>query len=156
MPTDKPQTTVYPSSRVWAVCPRSSTYANLALECWARLMTATPLPMLSRQQWCLLADLLNATMVDAGWTAEMLCQEIGDGARLDGLARKWLGDGKTGQIGLRTLLAAVETLDYAGLYATITAVQWYWQHHETVDLNADDWWTIEFRARHAAEAREQA
>jgi hypothetical protein len=120
-----------------------------AIECWAEAMRrvgAEVAGMFSRQAWCLLADVLNGTWtLDRNWTGHVLAIEVSDAARLDGAGEKWFGKGA--ELKVKGLVVGLADLDFVQAHAVLLAVRWFWEHHEKIDIQKDDWWTPAFRAR---------
>lgn len=140
--------TIYPGPQARAIAAWNSPAGNLAMERYARLIGGAALPDLTREDWIVLADLLNATAVDARWVPEYLVAELEDAHRLDGIGERHYP--ARPDVCMARLIALVSGLDYVGLCAVLTGVEWFWAHHEQIDAAADEWWTPAFRCRRAA------
>lgn len=134
--------TVYPDPRALVVLGQSAPTLNRALESWARVVgEATEELKLSRSQWNYLADCLNGHVFDSLTGPGALGAEVRDAERYDGFGEKWDVDA--------VALAEITTaLSWEATAAVIAAVQFFWEHYQTIDPRKDEWWTLRFRRSH--------
>lgn len=78
--------------------------------------------ILSREEVSLVADACNGTLWQS-WSVPHLAAEIQDAVRLDALDEKWGVDGPS-------LIAKLQALDIASIYALVDAVERYWSRVE--------------------------
>lgn len=139
---------IYPDETALYACGGNAGSLNAAVECWAKTLdrSAGALSDLSRTDWCLLADVLNGTWTLPDWSPAFVAAEVEDSQRLDGTGDKWYGDGK-GERGTASLLSKIHPLDWYGGQALLAAVRFFWDHHERINPQKDEWWTIAYRVR---------
>jgi hypothetical protein len=121
---------------------------NQALECWAEVTTqcsAESAQAFGRAQWSLLAEAFQGVRWEptAGNPGELMAAGLEDAEEQQHLAEKWLGSGHETKVA--ELLGTLRELDYAHGWAMIQAIQWFWDHHEEVDLTDEPWWTLQYR-----------
>ena len=148
MPAKNPTLTIYPDPRAARIAAWNSRAANNAVARYARLLREADLSALKPADWRYLADLLNSTAITEDWTGEMLAAEVADGDALEGLGAKWFGAGQA-RAGAKRLAELAGGLTPIEVCAMATAVEWFWAHHDSVNVRTDEWWTVEFRCREA-------
>jgi hypothetical protein len=148
MPAKHQTVTVYPDPTDRAVCGQSSGALNESIA-WvaARIKRAHrgPLAKLKREDWNLLADVLNGTIFDGDWSAAAVVASVEDGHSLEGLGGKWYAKNADARIG--TLVQAIKDAGDDGAWAIATAVRFFWDRPNEVDLSVDEWWSLPFRVR---------
>lgn len=137
--------TVYPSPLSLRILGDSSPALNQAVDCWAiaiQRAAADNAKLLTREDWCLLADVNNGTMWEPGDTspASGLRAQVEDGDRLDGLGKKWYTKNAREQV--RELAATVGGMDYIHAWAIVTVCQRFWDRHDTINMRTDEWWIL--------------
>lgn len=137
--------TVYPDPRALAVLGASAPALNQALECWANVMARATLDnskSFGKEEWLLLADVNNGTLHEPIWgnPGELLASAIVEGQALEGAPAKRQGTAAR-------LAEKLRKLDYAHAWAIIIVGQWFWDHHESIDIQKDPWWTLAFRKK---------
>ena len=108
---------------------------------------------LSREEWCLLADLPNgcADLWDYSETALphslLIVAQLEDGQRLDGSGDKWFGAG-LGDAGTKALVRKIIRWPETHSVAIAAAVRYFWSDPER-DSDAE-WWRLSERTAPAA------
>lgn len=160
MSDDRKRIQVFPSPRALEILGVDTSERGVgaelshAIECWAdsmRRASAEVAERFSRQEWCLLADVLNGSWtLDRSWTGQVLALEVHDAQRLDGAGDRWFGDGE-GSSKIPEMIARLQACSFEQAQAIILAVRWFWAHHESVDIQADEWWALKYRLRKQAQ-----
>ena len=137
--------TVYPDPRALAVLGTSAPALNQALECWANVMAKATLDnskSFGKEEWGLLADIINGTLHEPIWgnPGELLAGAIVEAQALEGAPANRQG-------AAARLADKLRKLDYAHAWAIIIVGQWFWDHHEEIDVQKDPWWTLAFRKK---------
>lgn len=100
-------------------------------------------PMFARGEWLLLADATNGLLWDAGLSAKTAIRlEVEAHDHDNRIGEKW-------SVNVDDLLAKLNSLDEIEAEAVAIALRWFWDHHETIDMTEDRWWTVAFRTRAA-------
>lgn len=149
--------TIYPDPSVLAVLgidlgEGSAPQTHAALQAWADAVESAAGRLdLSRGEWNYLADALNGCFdlwqETAVRGATLLWAEADDAHRLNRLGDKWLDEagGKAADKAAASLVGKLRGMDEASAWAVLAAVRHFWRHHETIDIEADEWWTPAFR-----------
>ncbi len=140
--------TVYPEPRTLRILGQSTPQLNLALDCWARQVVAGAAEaegLLSKPEWLFLADCLNGHLADAREDNSSLVLSVHDSHELDGTGHKWFEAEAAEHV--EEVKAKLRGLSYSAAWAVILAVQFFWDHHESLDLLADEWWRVSFRTQ---------
>lgn len=137
--------TVYPDPRALAVLGTSAPALNQALECWANVLAKATLEnskIFGKEEWGLLADIINGTLHEPIWAnpGELLAGAIVEAQALEGAPPNRQG-------AAARLADKLRKLDYAHAWAIIIVGQWFWDHHEKIDIQKDSWWTLAFRKK---------
>lgn len=148
---------VYPHLRALQVLGRSAAGLNQALECWADLVgraTDRNAERFGPEEWCYLADCGNGTLWEPAFAnpGALLAHQVRDADAFEGLGAKWL----RGPAEVSALAEKLAGLGYAEAWAVILAVQFFWDHHEAIDVQGQEWWTLRFRAERDRSWREGA
>lgn len=164
-PLKEKRLVVYPHRDALAIVGGSSPACNRAIECWARILRETEASLaesLKREEWNFFADVMNGTIFDDSWSGQYLWAEAEDAMRLNGTDWKWFGtekeelkqslahvQKKKTELHPRgkTLLAALGKFTFAQTQFVLFAVSFFWQNHEQIEPQKDDWWTLGFRVR---------
>lgn len=121
----------------------------------------------SLKEWCVLAEALKDKTFDPDFASPgyLLAAAVEDAHRFENVGHKWFGafevipdkdlDHHRTRC-LEELLEKLRKLDYAHAWAVILAVQWYWEHHEQIDIEKDEWWTLAFRREWTAKQQKRA
>jgi hypothetical protein len=137
--------TVYPDLRALGVLGASAPALNQALECWANVMAKAMWDnskSFGKEEWRVLADVNNGTAHEPMWgnPGELLASAIVEAQALEGAPAKRRGT-------VARLAEKLRKLDYAHAWAIIMVGQWFWDHHEKIDIHNDAWWTLAFRKK---------
>jgi hypothetical protein len=165
---------VYPAPKAVEILGSTAPALNLAIECWATLLTRS-IADNSRKfskpfgldvtgdyhplhDWGMLAEALKDLRIDPEFPnpGALLATAIEDTHRLENLGWNWFHaehlEGKWDQYEslrekeIKELLKKVQELDYPHAWALLLTVRWFWQHREEgVDIIKDEWWTLAFR-----------
>lgn len=167
---------IYPTPKAVEIVGISAPALNLAIECWACLLTraiADNSRKFSKQyqpdemesghclhNWGMLAEALKDVHIDPEFPnpGVLLATAIEDAHRLENLGWNWFHaehlEGKWDHYEklrekeINELLKKVQELDYHHAWALILTVQWFWDHNdEGVDMKKDEWWTLAFRRK---------
>ena len=121
-----------------------------AIECWAQSMRRAAdevAKSFNRREWNFLADILNGThMLDVPWTGRHLAIQAADAQELDAAGDKWFGDGE-GKLKVRDLSKRLDALSFEQAQAICLAARWFWAHHEKINVEKDEWWSLPYRLR---------
>lgn len=157
MTDEKKRIQVFPSARALEILGIDADERGLggevthAIECWAEAMrraSAEVADVLTRQEWCLLADVLNGTWtLDRTWTGQVLAIEVADAQRLDGVGGKWLATEGDPATRVEYLTERLSAMTFEQAQAVVLVVRWFWSHHEKIDIEKDEWWMMAFRLK---------
>jgi hypothetical protein len=162
---------IYPSPRALEILGTSSPALNQAIDCWGALLaraTADNRKVFSNGEpseyqvhalleWGLLTEVLKGKNFDPEFASpgHLIATSIEDAHRLEDTGRKWfdsvldMEDYENGLQGaVSDFVKRLQELDYVHAWALIVAVQWYWEHHDKIDVRKDAWWTVQFRREH--------
>jgi hypothetical protein len=121
---------------------------NAALGVFADLLaraTRDNERLFGRPGWNLIADVCNGLWQLPRLDAQtQLCAELEDGQRLNGAGDKWFGAGQ-GDAAVREMIGKVRALDAVHAWAVLWAARWFWGHHEKINAERDEWWTLAAR-----------
>ncbi len=127
---------------------------NIAIEAFARMVAVATEDVsrtLTREDWCLLADVLNATWIEPAIDPGMqLVATVTDGHRLERVGAKWYGD-QAADERVAALVSTLQAMPAEKTWAVVFAVRGFWARHETIDPRTDEWWTLAFRTRTATD-----
>jgi len=139
---DKKKLTIYPHPRSLQVLGDTTTDCNYAIEVFSNLIIeATDSLNVDREEWEMLADLLNSTIIQSGISAKtQLILELEDSIKLE---RR---DELHGIDGGKLIKKLCEYSEMQ-CQAIVLAVRFFWRNHLKVKIRHDDWWTIPFRLR---------
>ena len=146
---------VYPKQQAYWVLGDSSPALNAALETFADLIgvaTADLESRLSRAEWNYCADMLNGCMSfghPLGGMPSMFALSCTESNRLEGLGEKWSVDAKV-------LTKKLDELSENEAAALLFTVRFFWDCHESIDCQRDEWWTLKFRREVRSEKLEAA
>jgi hypothetical protein len=110
--------------------------------------------LLDRDEWNLLADVLKGRDTLRDHPGRPLSHlllikaMVEDGHRLDGVGYKWFGN-EAGDARVRALVKRLNGLSDLHGDAIAAAVRYYWDAHERVDRQNDEWWKLAFRTQEA-------
>jgi len=102
--------------------------------------------ILTRGDWNALADTLNGCLnlwADPGDRFPpmvLIIAELEDGDRLNGLGEKW-------DVHVPKLVANLKLLSPAHAASLLAAVRYFWENHEAIDHQVDEWWKVSFRTK---------
>jgi hypothetical protein len=152
---------VYPAPRAIEILGASAPELNQALECWAALLARAiadnskvfrgPSDSISMlNEWGVLAEVLKGMRFDPEFAhpKELLATAVEDAHRLENIGSRWcqaFSGSRDEAVG--KLVEKLRKLDYPHAWAIIVAVQWFWEHHEAIDMKKDPWWTLAFRRK---------
>jgi hypothetical protein len=150
MPTKKKgrkTLTVYPTARALSVLGTGTPGLNQALECWADLIARASVENAKRfrsEEWQYLADCANGirwepTVANPG---KGLAQQASDAHELEGPGSKWLARSSE----VAALAKKLGQLSYVEAWALILAVQSFWDNHERIDREKEEWWSLVYRS----------
>jgi len=135
----KQRITVYPAPRTLAILGDGSPGLNLALDAYARMIglaTVDNEDEFSRGEWCALADVSNGTIYSPDVSpALQLVAQIEDADVLEGLGTKW-------EIDAQALAEKLRKISDVRAWAIVFAVRRYWDRHQEIDLQRDEWWRL--------------
>lgn len=99
----------------------------------------------SKNEWNFLADMLRGVRHDpaVGNPGEYLPIHVMDAAWSGSLDARWL-DKQRGE-SVQNLCRKVARLDYAQVWALVTACAWFWSFHAVINRSEEPWWTLAFR-----------
>jgi hypothetical protein len=134
--------TIYPNAKSLKILGYRASNLNRAIDAWAHEIenaTEYNADCFNRLEWCFLADLLNSTVLEPSYCDQKnLSAEVEDAAKYNQLDKKW-------RIDVSNLSNRILGLSWARLWALYEAVRFYWDHYDIIDLQKDQWWTIQFR-----------
>jgi hypothetical protein len=164
---------VYPAPRAIEIIGSTSPSLNQALECWAALLARATADnardiwdsfiydeppqkyeVQPLHEWAVIAEVLKEMRFDPEFAnpGVLLATAVEDGHRLESVANNWFLWGEEGpgtddpDKAIQKLTDKLRGLDYSHAWAVISAVQWFWDHHdEGIDIKKDRWWTLAFR-----------
>jgi hypothetical protein len=165
---------VYPAPRAIELLGGSSPALNQALECWAAELARASAQNCDRHtgfsesyfeqisadkcdiheihDWAVLAYSLKGKPFDPEFSRpqELLAAAVEDAHTLEKVGNKWVVSeidltSREVDAAIAQLAHKLRGLTFARAWAIIVAVQWYWEHHEDLDLIRVDWWTLSFR-----------
>jgi len=137
--------TVYPSDRATKILGTSATRLNQAIEVFADAIAhhTVDLKDYDRKFWNFFADVLNGFWANETFRMRhAISAEFEDAENLDGKASKW-------NISKKELEKLIDFLredssDFDA-WAIVCSCQFFWDNHEKIDMQKDEWWTISFR-----------
>jgi hypothetical protein len=180
---------IYPAPKAVEIVGNTSPALNQAIECWAALLVRA-IADNSRQfeeadyvdmdftnkwwqmkEWSLLAEALKGLHVDPEFAnpGQLLATAVEDAHRLEYIGSECLNWGECDSTiikekhidaEVKKTVEKLRNLDYVHAWAVIVTVQWFWDHHEGIDLKNDLWWTLAFRRqwrqKHSGDKQEEA
>jgi len=165
---------VYPAPRAIEILGAKSPLLNQALECWAAQLACatadnskvdgfspsycyfdgTNYDVHSIHDWAVLAHSIRDKPFDPEFSrpGELLAAAVEDAHRFENIGKDWFdepGDYTQKDIdsAMSKLTEKLRRLDYSHAWAIIVTVQWFWEHHKTIKIDKDEWWTLAFRRR---------
>jgi hypothetical protein len=146
--------TVYPNPQAVQILGNTTPELNRALEVHSQQIvraTVSVSQLLSRGEWSYLADCFNGTIHEPRFSdiGDCLAQSVEDQDEFYQTGTKWGVDAAA-------LAAKLRQLSYIEAWAVVTAVSWFWERHDCIDFDHDDWWTIEMRLKAVPAEREDA
>ena len=140
---------IYPRARALAILCTGETRAvattlNRALEIFADSVARAAREAeesLSKQEYCLFADIFNGSLVDSTINIkQLILAQVRDADELEGAGAKWGVDAKK-------LLAKIEKLSEPACYSILLAVEFFWANYEKLDVRKSPWNLLETRRK---------
>lgn len=123
-----------------------------ALQGWSAQIaaaTADNAATFTRAEWNYLADVNNGCSPvlfhDVGNPVTHIWANAYDGHKLDRIGLKWFaeeGADPGADQAVAELVEKLQQLDTIHGWAMLICLQWFWDHCQTLDNNADEWWNI--------------
>ena len=150
-----------------------------AVACWATALEYAAQDVaqrFTRDEWCLVADVMNGTLFDPSWQGSFIAANVFDGHRLDGTGYRWLGGEGTELTGsahrldlgeqtaeravvdaqVADLCRRLQGLSYPEARAVLSAVRWFWSRCEArIDPREDPWWLPAWRRQFDAAQKKE-
>ena len=145
--------TVYPDEQTLRVLGETTPELNRALEVHGEQIvraTAAINDQLCRGEWSYLADCFNGTLFEPGFSnlGDCLAHGVED-------EDEFYRTGQKRGVTVAALAEKLRRLSYIEAWAVVTAISWFWQHHEQINVDQDEWWTIGFRLAHKGRAERE-